>query len=496
MKGRNMNLKIKHKLFLILVSASVLIIVGMFLFTRLSFERGLIRYVDTMEMRHLATMAKILEENYASEKSWAFITADPMAWERFKRFTFRQWRMEGNSCRPRFMEPPPSKGFDHPPGMEPMVRMHKNMHGRGQGPGRGIVLLDRDKKLLIGANDAVDNSRLIPVNFEGETVGYLGMTEPCSGVEDEELLFFKGQSRMFLMIAMGMVLVAVLVAIWTAYYLEGPIKTLTRGTRDLASGLFKTRIPVKSKDELGRLSEDFNTLAETLEGNERDRKKWVEDIAHELRTPLTLLSGELEAVEDGVRELNEDTLKRLKGDIDHLIVLVNDLNELSRTDKGALSYKKEPTDLVALVKRVAARFKDAFRENGLKWEDSIPADMTARVFADPERLSQLFVNLLQNSLNHTHSGGEVAVSFKVAKEWVYVVVDDSKPGVPAESLPRLFERLYRVEGSRNRKYGGSGLGLAICKNIVEAHGGTITASPSLLGGLSVRIGLPLHGENA
>jgi two-component system sensor histidine kinase BaeS len=196
--------------------------------------------------------------------------------------------------------------------------------------------------LLIGANEAVDKSRLIPVNCEGETVGFLGMTEPCSRVEDEELLFFKGQNRTFLMIALGMVLVAVLVAVWTAYYLEGPIKTLTRGTRDLASGLFKTRIPVKSNDELGRLSQDFNTLAETLEGNEQDRKKWVEDIAHELRTPLTLLRGELEAVEDGVRELNEDTLKRLKGDIEHLIVLVNDLNELSRRTKGRCPIKKNP----------------------------------------------------------------------------------------------------------------------------------------------------------
>jgi two-component system sensor histidine kinase BaeS len=160
-----------------------------------------------------------------------------------------------------------------------------------------------------------------------------------------------------------------------------------------------------------------------------------------------------------------------------------------------LSYKKEPTDLVALVKRVAEKFKDAFKENGLEWADSIPSGLSAKVLADPERLSQLFVNLLQNSLNHTFGDGKVAASMETKNEWVYVVVDDSKPGVPDESLPRLFERLYRVEGSRNRKYGGSGLGLAICKNIVEAHGGTITATPSSLGGLCVRIGLPLYGEN-
>ncbi len=488
-----MNLKIKHKLFLILTSASVLIIAGMFLFTRLSFERGLIRYVDTMEMRHLNTMARILEENYAAEKNWAFLTEDPMAWERFKRFTFRQWRMEGNGCRPRFMEPPPVKEFTHAPGMEPMVRMHKNMHGRGKMPGRALVLLGPDKQTLMGERAGVDENRLIPVKHDGYVVGYLGMTAPCSAVEEEELLFFKGQTRMFLMIALCMVIVAVLVAVWTAYYLEGPIKTLAGATKSLASGLYRTRIPVKSNDELGRLSADFNVLAETLEGNEKDRKKWVEDIAHELRTPLTLLKGELEAVEDGVRTLNDDTLKRLKGDIEHLVVLVGDLNELSRTDKGAMAYKKERTDLVGVIRRVSERFTDAFRDNGIEYDNTILDSVNVSVTADPERLSQLFVNLFQNSLNHTHEGGKVLVSLHRDKEKVYITVEDSKPGVPDESLPRLFDRLYRVESSRNRKFGGSGLGLAICKNIVEAHGGTITAQPSKLGGLSICIGLPLEG---
>ena len=489
-----MTLKIKHKLFLILVSASVLIIAGMFLFTRLSFERGLIRYVDTMETRHLEAMGRILEENYAAEKSWDFLKNDPMAWEQFRRFTFRQWRMGTNGCGPGLMKQGQGRRFDHPPDMEPMVRMHRNMHGRGQGPRRELFLLDRDRRLLIGETIPPDKIRLVPVTSEGKTVGFLGISAPCTMVEDEELLFFKAQSRMFLMISLAMVLVAVLVAVWTAYFLEGPIKTLTRGTRDLASGLFKTRIPVKSNDELGRLSIDFNTLAESLEENQKDRKKWVEDIAHELRTPLTLLSGELEALEDGVRELNNDTLKRLRRDIDHLIVLVNDLNELSRTDKGALSYKKGPTELVELVKRVAERFKDAFRENGLTFEDRISGAGRVHVFADPERLSQLFVNLLQNSVSYTDRGGHVIIRLEKIKGNVVVVVEDSAPGVPSESLSRLFERLYRVEGSRNRKYGGSGLGLAICRNIVEAHGGIISASPSTSGGLAVRVRLPLHGD--
>ena len=495
-----MKLKIKHKLFLILVSASVLIISCMFIFTRISFERGLIRYVDKMEMKHLESMARILEENYDREKSWDFLKNDPESWELFQRYTFRQWRSMGrNSCAPGYMD---GRGQDHGPAyvhpgnMGPMMRMHKNMRGRGPSSRPGLVLLDQDKKPLFGEGVDPDNMRMLPVVNQGKNVGFLGLREPCSVVEDEELLFFKRQSRVFLTIALCMVLVAVLVAVWTAYYLEGPIQSLTRGTKDLASGLYKTRIPVKSNDELGQLSRDFNTLASTLEENEKDRKKWVEDIAHELRTPLTLLSGELEAVEDGIRELTDDTLKRLKGDIQHLIILVNDLNELSSTDQGTLSYRKEATDLVVVVKRVFEKFHDGFSEHQLQWEDLTKGLTKAMVFADPERLNQLFVNLLQNSLTYTRSGGKISIRVTCEQDMVYVDLEDSEPGVPEEALPRLFDRLYRVETSRNRKYGGSGIGLAICRNIVEAHGGTITARSSSLGGLWIRTGIPLHEGGA
>jgi two-component system sensor histidine kinase BaeS len=328
-----------------------------------------------------------------------------------------------------------------PHGMEGGRRHHRRMFAKQS---MDIVLLDADKKPVIGDVDSSRETRLIPVMHQDKIVGWLGMTRRENPADDEESLFFQRQSRIFLMIALAMTLVSVIVAVWTAYYLERPIRVLTKGTRDLAAGQFKTRIPVASGDELGQLSRDFNTLAATLEENEKDRKKWVQDIAHELRTPLTLLSGELEAVEDGVRELNEETLLRLKGDIHHLIRLVNDLNELSKTGAGALSYKKTVMDLIPLIRRSSDRFKGAFEEADIVFEDKTDQENPAMILADEERLGQLFGNILQNSLDYTDSGGRIRVRTERLPGRIAVHIEDSAPGVPQDALNRLFDRLYQI----------------------------------------------------
>lgn len=479
-----MRFGIKYKVFVILLSVSLLIITGMFVFTRMTFKQGLIDYMDTMQEKHLGVMCQMLAENYAMDGNWAFLTDNPESWDVVQRYAFKTWRRL-------------TRGVYHPP---PMGRSGHNLRGGylGSPPeeGRpGMVLLDQNRQMVFGAMDGPEPRRLMTVVVDGETVGYLGLSHSPVRIQAEELLFFKRQNRVFLMIAIGMVLMSILVAVWTAYYLERPITVLTRGTRALASGAFGIRIPVTSRDELGQLSEDFNALARTLEQNETDRKKWVEDIAHELRTPLTLLSGELEALEDGVRELTPDTIQNLQADIHHLIRLVNDLNELSRTDKGSMSYKKQETNLTDLIGQVIDRHAEALnRRNMVVNYDRSIENLT--VFADPERLKQLFGNIIQNSVDYTRPEGKLNIGFESLGTSAHVRIDDSAPGVPTEALGRLFDRLYRVESSRNRRYGGSGLGLAICKNIVEAHGGRIAASHSPLGGLRIDIDLPLLNRTA
>jgi two-component system, OmpR family, sensor histidine kinase BaeS len=252
-------------------------------------------------------------------------------------------------------------------------------------------------------------------------------------------------------------------------------------------------VPVTSGDELGRLASDFNALALTLEKNEQARRSWLADISHELRTPLAILRGEIEALEDGLRQPTPEAIRSLHGEVMRLGRLVDDLQQLALSDLGALTYRKEELDLVPLLAAVIDSYRPELVRNGLQLHVELPR-LPVTVFADGERLRQLFANLLDNALKYTDGDGQVEV--RLAEEGGQAKIDicDSAPTVAAQELERLFERFYRVEGSRNRASGGAGLGLAICRNIVEAHDGSISARESSLGGLWLEISLPLGRE--
>jgi len=270
---------------------------------------------------------------------------------------------------------------------------------------------------------------------------------------------------------------------------------LGKSLRHLASGHYNTRIPQATRrpgpgDALGALASDFNVLAESLERSRDARQQWIADISHELRTPLTILRGEIQAIEDGVRPLDGAALQSLSAEVRRLGQLVEDLYQLALADVGALACRKQPVDLAGIVREALDLYAARFEGQRLRLEASLP-DGQAVAQADAQRLRQLFCNLLENSLRYTHPGGQVSVGMRLSGGEAVLDFQDSAPGVPAESLPRLFDRLYRVERSRSRGSGGAGLGLAICQTIAEAHGGGLSAQPSPLGGLWLRLRLPL-----
>jgi two-component system sensor histidine kinase BaeS len=177
----------------------------------------------------------------------------------------------------------------------------------------------------------------------------------------------------------------------------------------------------------------------------------------------------------------------------HLSRLVDDLYQLSLADIGALTYRKEPINLGEALLEAIEFFRGEFETRNIRITHEIPTVGSLTLLADDRRLHQLFSNLLENSLRYTDSGGELRIRLAKGENQATIVFEDSAPGVPEDKLQRLFDRLFRVEGSRSRATGGAGLGLAMCKNIVEAHDGTIVARPSPLGGLWVEITLPLKG---
>jgi two-component system, OmpR family, sensor histidine kinase BaeS len=222
------------------------------------------------------------------------------------------------------------------------------------------------------------------------------------------------------------------------------------------------------------------------------RRRWVADISHELRTPLTVLRGEIEALVDGVRPLRHEAVLSLREDALRMGALVDDLHLLAMSDLQALPCRFAELDAVSFVQQIVARFNSRAASARLALTADTGLAVAQRVCWDRVRVEQLLVNLIENSLRYTDVPGRIVLAIKRAGERIVIDIDDSAPGVPAADLLRLFEPLYRADAARSCHRGGSGLGLAICDAIARSHGGRIEAGLSTLGGLHVRIELPVN----
>jgi two-component system sensor histidine kinase BaeS len=355
------------------------------------------------------------------------------------------------------------------------------------------VLFDADKQYIAGGRSRVSHAgyTLQAIAVDDKTVGWLGLHKRENLTNPLAVGFLKQQFQMLYLIGGAILILAAMVALLLSRHLLSPVRKLTAGTRTLASRQFDTRIEVESNDELGQLAADFNAMAQTLEDYERMRRQWISDIAHELRTPLSILGGEIEALKDGIRQVKQDTLDSLYSEVRYLSKIVTDLHELSLADSGALSIQKVPVDLPAILNETLGRFKQRFADNQITIENKLENALPISVIGDAGRLRQLFSNLLENTLRYAAAPGSLKIGQKLTENRLVLFFEDSGPGVPAQALERLFDRLYRVDRSRSRIHGGSGLGLSICKSIVAALGGEIRAVNGYSGGLRIEVELSL-----
>ncbi|GFE62770.1 ATP-binding protein [Geobacter sp. AOG2] len=476
-------IRITYRLFLVILAATILTVVSMFFIMQWGLERGFRHYMHEVEQTQFARLAVRLEAGYAARGSWDYLKNEPEQWFRLIMETFPQ----GHPAPPEGGPPEARRPGDREPGPFPFGHPPREI-------GKLFLLLDGNKQPIFAPPVIPADVQLKQLQHDKKTVGYLGLMAHRRLPDDIQSRFLKDIQSVLTLMAGTLVLLAAGLALPLARRLVRPIKALAAATDRLAAGEFSTRVPVTSADELGHLARGFNSLALTLEKNEQTRRQWVADISHELRTPLAILRGELEAIQDRIRPATPDAIDSLHGEVMRLEHLVNDLYQLSLSDVGALTYRKVEMELETLLSSVFASYRPQFAARGIATTAAIPQDGKAVVFGDPERMHQLFANLFDNSLKYTDPGGTIAVRLARRADRVTIDVEDSAPGVPDSELDRLFERLYRVEASRNRAAGGAGLGLAICRNIVEAHAGTIDAHPSSLGGLWIRIELPLTGR--
>lgn len=501
-----MNFGIKYKLLVTFFVATVAVVGCMLFLMYWSFERGFLQYVNTVEQEVHDNLITSLIDGYKKQGGWEFLSGNRQLWRELqissmlKSESVRE-RLDRSSESPNMLQAPYQGGYIPEGNQSPQYewrrrhqqRLAEAMPRMARGSFRfrsRLALLDKDENVVIGRIRNRQDIKLKPIKSGDELVGYLAARPRRELSDTHELRFTQEQGRTFSLIALFTIIIATLVILPLSRNLVRPIKKVANATRELASGNYDVRITVSSNDEIGQLSQDFNTLANTLKKNETARQQWIADISHELRTPLSILRGEIESLQDGVRDVTPERLASLHSEVMNLGKLTDDLYELSLSDIGALSYRKQSLDLAEALTASLQSMHGEFLDKHINVSIENETHGQIRVFADPVRLRQLFTNLYTNSLRYTREGGELRLDVQVQDDTVTIDFMDSAPAVTSDDLPRLFERLYRVDNSRNRLTGGAGLGLSICKNIVEAHDGEISAKPSPLGGLWISIELP------
>ena len=495
-----MQLTIGLRIFLALTAASLIVLTLNAAATRWNFERGFLAYVGQQELETINETAASLADAYRGDRGWDEFRREPRLWTDLLRESSGPPPAGPRGGRPPKGGEPPRDGrpaSDSRPGGPPAKGEQRPPKGAPPGDpldlGRRISLVDADGQMVVGDTSLDDAAEVAPIVFNGETVGYVTIAPRRELTDKLDRDFAREQARSIYLTGFAALLLAALVSAIVARQLTRPIRTLAAGARSISDGDFDTRIADDRGDELGDLAREFNALAQRLDKNRRARRQWVADIAHELRTPLAIMRGELEAIDDGVRQPDTATLKSLNDEAVRLSALVGELHELSILDEGGHGLNRAPVDLVPLLDGLLAGARNRFDDSGLAIENHLPSG-PVRVLADEAKLERVFVNLLENTRRYTDTPGTLEVLLEQRGDSVMVEFADSAPGVPQGTHARLFDRLYRVDASRSRATGGSGLGLAICRAIAEAHGGTIAASPSSLGGVAIRLTLPSMTE--
>jgi signal transduction histidine kinase len=344
----------------------------------------------------------------------------------------------------------------------------------------GLVVADSQGKLLGMQYNPDPQGRIVTPPWGRSIVGILHVS-PASSTEADSASnpsLSESVNRFLLWGGLLAIVIALLLTFILSRRILAPVQALTLSASLLGKGDLSQRVKFRGKGELGELAKTFNSMANDLEQTEELRRNVVADVAHELRTPLSNIRGYLEAIRDGVVAPDTNTIHSLYEEVALLSRLVDDLQELALAEADELRMFPQAEDVAELIYRAVAGMRVQAAAKGVSVSTELPSKLPP-VNIDSHRISQVLRNLLENAVAHTTEGDNIAIAARQQGKWVEVSVVDTGEGIPAEDLPNIFERFYRVDKSRSRATGGSGLGLTIAKRLVEAHGGKIEAQSEL-----------------
>lgn len=382
------------------------------------------------------------------------------------------------------------------------------MHGMGRGQGaagggqgmmnqrfrladaNGNLIYDSNLRSATGSLSSTEQDSAVELKDGRQTIGYFLAEGGINFTRQQETNLVNRLTQAALTAALIGGGLALVLALFLAYRLLAPIQQLTRAAGKLSQGDLSQRVPVQGKDELARLGQTFNSMAEGLQRLGEARRAMTADIAHELRNPLAVQRANLEALQDGVYPLTPEQLQPVLEQNLLLTRLVDDLRALAMAEAGQLTLERIPSDLGQLAARMVERFSAQAEAAGVRLSLEATPNLP-KIEIDPGRVEQIITNVLSNALRYTPQGGRIDLQVSRQGGALQLTVHDSGSGIPTEALPYIFERFYRADRARSRAEGGSGLGLAIARQFAEAHGGTLTAANHPQGGAIFTLSLPL-----
>jgi two-component system OmpR family sensor kinase len=365
----------------------------------------------------------------------------------------------------------------------------------GTSPGTADIsraLSDSDMSVFQGKDPQTEENVLsvsYPMTYNGKTVGVLRFVTSLNAV-NKQILFSVIAIIVVAAACMAMVVIANLIFI---NHVVEPVAVVSDAVKRISSGSYGTQIENKYSDELGQLVDNINDMSLKIGQNEKMKTEFISSVSHELRTPLTAINGWGETI---LEDTTEDPVQMRNGiriilkESRRLTTMVEELLEFSKMEDGRMTLRMEQVDLQAEFEDAIFTYRELFRQEGIDLQYEPSDDIIDPIPGDPERLKQVFCNVLDNAAKHGGAGKRIVASIAQEGDMEVVRVRDFGPGIPREELPYVKQKFYK--GSSKAR--GSGIGLAVCDEIVKLHSGTFEIGNADGGGCVVTIRLPLKGE--
>lgn len=328
-----------------------------------------------------------------------------------------------------------------------------------------------------------------PLMIEGEVVGVLRFISSLR----EANSIIKNIYKMLIFIGIAVIAISGIVSLFLANTIVQPLKEITQVAEKMADGQLKVRSVKRYDDEIGKLSDTLNYMAEELVRKEQLKNDFISSISHELRTPLTSIKGwaiTLKSDEMRDKKLLMDGLDIIEKESDRLSSMVEDLLDFSRLLSGRITVEKDKINIVESIELISKQLQPRAEDKNIQF-DVIYDPNLPQIIADANRIKQVLINLLDNAFKFTQEGGKVTLKAYATKDFLIIEVADNGPGIPEDDIPYIKEKFYKGKNSKST----TGLGLSICDEIVKLHGGQMEIKSKLGEGTVVIVSLPLKGVN-